>query len=42
MIGPIPAGVATAAELAHPERSEAGAVVTVGAGILDLDEDRLG
>jgi hypothetical protein len=37
MIGTVPAGIARPAELAEAEWSEAGAVVTVGAGVVDLD-----
>jgi hypothetical protein len=40
VIGPVPASVATATELAEAEGPEAGAVVAVRADVVDLDEYR--
>jgi hypothetical protein len=37
MIGTVPAGIARPAEFAEAEWSEAGAVVSIGAGVVDPD-----
>jgi hypothetical protein len=37
MIGPVPAGVAAASELAEAEGPEAGAVIALRADVVDLD-----